>query len=244
MKEEQKAIDEVVKDRVLNGTGVEELTIRTGAALEQKEERVMLVESGNIKAPANYVEVIGFDKTKAVVSFSREKMEIIFKEHPRHLYGAIISGKLLLNPELLEFGINGDKIYSPKELADFLNMRRHLFTEKSECMKLIAALSIFKAKIETVLENNQDNKGNLKKLVEKRIEQGLPEKFNLKIPIFIGYTPYEFPVDICVDSNNLSIELWLESAEMNELLKTERDIIINQEMKRIQDKGDIVVIEN
>jgi len=63
------------------------------------------------------------------------------------------------------------------------------------------------------------------------------------MPIFIGYESQEFNVEICIDAKNTSIEIWLESPELNELIKTQRDGIIDAELARIKEKGDIVIIE-
>jgi len=145
--------------------GVKEIIIRNGDALPQVEERVKLTETGSIKAPANYVEVIGFDNTKAVVVFSREKMEINFKEHPRHTFGADITGKLLLNPELVAFKIDTkDGIYTPKDLSDFLKRNAHHFISKSDNGTLVSGLRNFNAKVNSIIEQSGDQRGNIRNL--------------------------------------------------------------------------------
>jgi hypothetical protein len=223
-------IEELVKD------GVKEITIRQGTALPPEEERIKLNKSGNIKAPANYFTVMKetIDPLKAMVVFSRSEMEINLLEDPRQKYAGKVKGTLLLNPELLAFGIDSNTIYSPKELSDFLKRNAHHFINRTENATLVTGLRNFNAKVNSIIEQSGDQRGNIRSLIDRKVESGLPEKFALKMPIFLGYDVQEFNVDICIDAKNTTIEIWLESPELNELIKTQRDGIMNAELDKIE----------
>ena len=215
--------------------GVKEVVIREGRALRIVDERQKVVESGNIIAPGNYAEIMLPNPQTALVIFSRSKMEIKYFENPRTKFAAEITGKLLLNPELVNFGINSDKVYEPKKLSDFLNFNRHHFTKKEDGECLVKGLRSFSATVNTIIENSGDARGNIRSLLDRKVDSKLPEKFALKMPIFIGYPSQEFWVDICIDAKNTTIEIWLESPELNELIKTQRDGIMDEQLGRLPD---------
>lgn len=205
--------------------------IRQGDAMPLREP-VKVEESGNIKAPGNYSEIVKPDPQLAIVVFNRSSMSITYFENPRNYHAAKVTGTLLMNPELKEFKINENKMYGMKELSQFLNMRKHLFSDREECLALVKGLVSFKGKIETILERNEDLKGNFRSLVDKRVDLGLPERFKLKLPIFVGYGVNEFNVEIGIDNTDSNIEIWLESAELNEAIKTSRDKIMDEQLDR------------
>lgn len=229
-------VDELVKD------GTKEIKIIHVKGLDEKDYRAIVEEGGNIKSAGNYCEVRGLkDNKDCVVRFSRDKMYINLIEDPRDQRSAKVNGSLLINPDLAEFGINDKEFYTPKELSEFINMRRHLFHDRSEVMGIVNALRNFKGKVDVILEKSDDTKGNMRSLIEKKSEFNFPDTLRLNMPLFVGYPAKMFDVEVCLDFTGNGIQIWLESAQLNEMIKTDRDIIIDQELERF---GNVVFIES
>lgn len=218
-----------------------ELVIREGKALPLKEPEVVSID-GNIKAPVNYAKVRPPKKEKASVTFSRSEMRITYEEEPVSFYGATITGKLLMNPKLENFGINSDKLLTTEQLAKFLKMNRQHFDKVDECDALVKALTTCKVKVQTLIDKDQDQRGNKKIHYDKVVDSEIPHNFTLNLPVFIGYDKRKFKVDLCFDTADLTIKVWLESVELNDIIETDRDIIMDEELKFFNEKG-LVVIE-
>lgn len=219
----------------------QELVIRTGEAEEIKYP-VKEIYAGTIDAPRTFAEIRTMNKMVAVVLYSKSKRYIKYKEIASNQYGSEVTGHVELNPDLHGFGINRDTKWSPKTLAAFLKMNRAHFRDREDCVKLVTQLMNLKAN--TILDNNQayDNRGNVKNDKEKIVTVNVEMMFVLKMPILIGGDTKEFMVEVCLDTTDSGVILWLESVELAEILKTATDELIDAEVKWFRDEG-IVCIE-
>jgi hypothetical protein len=226
--------------------GVKALEVRQGQALPLKEPEKVNI-AGNIQAPSNWIEVRKPNPQTDHVIFSRSEMSIIYTANESNHYATKIMGKLTLNKDLQNFGIlisedkSADK-YTTEDLASFLKLNRYFFADRTEAAKIITALNQFKAKLNTEIEKNQDQRGNSKNLVEKVVESNVPTEFTLSMPVFIGYPKMNFKVEICISTTDRSVTVWLESPELMEIIISERDRIINEEIEKFTKVG-LPVIE-
>lgn len=217
------------------------LTVLQGDALPQKEP-VKVEKEGNIKGPVNYATVREPDNQKAIVTFSRSGMKIVYEEDGVNHYGAKITGKLIVNPALSEFKINANGEYNTDQLAKFLRMRKPFFSNPNECDALVKALTTCMVKVQKKIEKDNDNRGNKKIHYDQVIESEIPKTFKLKMPVFVGFDAKEFVVELFFDSSDSSIKIWLESVELNDVMLNERDIIIDQQLAFFEEKK-LVIIE-
>lgn len=228
---EQKITEQNIEVKVENG--VKELIIRKGDAAP-----VILPETlvfiGLIDAPANYFEsrkhLIG--KDKALVTVQRRKNTIILDADPTDAYAANVTGSLMLNQDLSEFQINSGKSFSLVGLTKFLRMRRRFFANPETHAEFMNALLNFKANINKDIERKNDNRGNLKGVVEQTTKTDLPNEFALSMPLFEGDENMKFKVEICYDIRAMEVEFTFESTELQELLEKRRDEILDAEIKR------------
>ena len=219
-----------------------ELIIREGGALPVKEQRVVSV-TGTIEAPKEFLakRLPTIDRNKSHVLFSYDGMYIKFNVNEDSHYQTTIVGKTELNPELVKFRINTEKLWTKDELKQFLKMNRANFNELDANMKIITNLAKFSANIQAQIDDQSDDRGNAKKGVEVSVKTDLDLNFVLNMPIFTGQPKSKFKVDICFDVRDKGINLWFESPELQELILAQREKLINDNVEPF--KKDFVVIQ-
>jgi len=220
-----------------------EVVIRHGVALPVREP-IPLNIVGSITSPSAFYnkrhELI--DKQKAHVTFSKKTREIILNINERDYFCDTITGRLIINPDLVDFSVNTKTYRTPKDLAQFLKMRKHLFAKKEQNMDVVTALNTMTAKVETDLEQKQDIKGNERKLIDKKVTSNIQLEFVLTMPIFVGQPACTFRIEIGTDATDSTIRVYLESQELEELIVTEGGKLIDAEVTLFED--DLVVIEH
>lgn len=216
--------------------GTQELIIRHGEAVPHHDPKPIKL-AGTIKTPTEFEskrrELLKKESTHVI--FSRKEMFIVLIFDETSVFSGKVQGTLEMNPELAEYKINQQKKYSIQELKQFLKMRRMHFPDKDLHAILIANLEKFKAKVTTDIEENKDNRGNSKILREKIVDSTAPFEFILEMPIFIGEQARKFKVEIGIDITDGSTQMWLESVELQELIQTDRDKIIDSEIAKLTD---------
>lgn len=219
--------------------GEAKLTILHGDAPKPFNPKKLFV-AGNITAPARWLAIRKFDAQADHVQFTREQQKIEFHFNERVDEGGVITGMLLPFPELQDFCINREKVFSIRDLAKIIKFKRVYFNDPDENAKVVTALLNFKAQLFTDLEESSSDRGNSKKLREKKIESNVPVDFTLNIPLFIGELPKSFKVEVCFDTTDGGTDVWLESVQLAELLIKERDRIIDAEIAKFEG---LVIIE-
>jgi len=222
--------------------GQKELIVREGSALPLKEP-VKVAIDGTIEAPAEYYAKRKslVEANKAYVLFSYVGMYIkLFVDEKDH-YRTEIGGSLSMNPDLKKFGINEGKIWTKNELKQFLKMNRAFFGDVDSNMKIVTNLEKFSMSVQAQIDDHSDNRGNAKNSSEIKVDTNLEMNFVLNLPIFTGQPKAKFMVEICFDVRDKGINLWLESAELQEFIISQRETIINKNIEPF--KSDFVVIE-
>lgn len=223
--------------------GVKELIIREGEALPLKEPTQVKI-AGTITAPAEFLskrtEEVVKPKQSNVV-FSYEGMYIVLTVNESDGIPTIITGKLQPNPELKKFGINEGKKFTIKDLKQFLKMNRYFFSDQDENIKIIGNLEKFRASVNSQIEQESSNQGNKKQHYEVKVDSNLDLNFTLNMPVFVGQPNSKFQVEICFDVRDQSIEIWLESAELQQIILSGRQVIIDKALESFKEK--FVVIE-
>lgn len=217
-----------------------QLVILEGKALEELRN-LQIKTHGNILSPAKFHAIRPGIPVKSLVTFSRSKMEIHFEADPENPLSAKVSGQLLLNDDLKKFEINSQsKMWGLQELAKFLKMNKTFFADKEKADTLIASLLSFKATITSDLEKANDGRGNSKDLVDRKTNSNMPTDFTLSLPVFVGGDIKTFRVEIGIDSTDSSAKFWLESSELQDIIITDRDKIIDAELLKFDG---LIIIE-
>lgn len=208
--------------------------------------------SGTLKAPYDYfagktsdvsLEDATFPKVKMVVEVSRSDMKILFKEDNLFTEGsAVITGQAYITKEISDLGINTAKKYTASQLGDKLRMSRLMFTSSDECLKIVTALSNFKARVEADLQTADDKKGNKVSHFGQTISQPHDLKFTLSWPVISGEPKVKFLVEINYDVRDKAIEFWLESVEMHEAINEGSEKLMESQIELFKAAG-VTVIE-
>lgn len=230
-------MNEESKINVTLPESAKELIIREGAALPAKEP-VKVVIIGTIDAPALFAAHHKPNVEFAHVVVNRDNMEIKLYCDENNCYGSEITGKLSLSTELAEFGINTSKTYTPDQLGDFFKMRRFAFEKVEDAMKIISELKNFEAKVETVLKEKNDNRGNTTSLKQQIVDSNIPASFRLKLPVFKGTEKQSIEVEINITTR---YECSLISPALAEGIAAVRDELINKPVIELKESGYLVI---
>lgn len=130
-----------------------------------------------------------------------------------------VRGKLFVNPEIKELGINEDKKYTLSDLARRLKAIRFWFADTDQHADLISQLKNFTADVRQKLEKADDGRGNVKKHFSQAVDTDVPFEFKLKMPIYRGESERTFNVEILMDVRDGGVTCFLESAELRMLLE-------------------------
>ncbi|WP_256013188.1 hypothetical protein [Desertivirga xinjiangensis] len=248
-----KAVEAIV-ETVLAGEA-REIIWRTGDASEVKEPKIVVI-AGVLDSPYNWllkrydsVNVAIKHEQKGLVPVEhshllvdRDKLRIDLVIGEQNHYGTKISGSLELHPTFLKFGVNSGKYLTPFQMADLIKMNRTFFESHQVAGDLVTALKNFTAKVDKAVELSDNNRGNKRVLVDQVAKTNVPEKFNLKLPIFKGQPVELFEVEVYFNSDDLTCTLISPSA--NDITESLRDTAIDAELSKVRSLvPDLVIIE-
>lgn len=219
--------------------GTRELIIRHGDAKEPEKEPQKISVSGVLHAPSSFLKSRRdqLDPKKCFVKVDVNKGTLEFFIDAKSPFSDYIKGSLTKSKVIEEFGINGVKTYFDKDLAKFFRKTAYYFVDKSENEAAIKALMNFSATVNTIIENNQDNRGNVKKILEKSVNSQVPERFYMKAPIFEGFETLEFEVLIGAEASSDSVKFFLESPELFTLEESFKRQLLDKEVERFEEFG-------
>jgi len=220
------------------GPGGNDVTIRKGEAAPIRYPEPIKID-GTLNAPAQFLagkEVID-QETHLRIYGQEGKLELYIKDTDKESK-SVITGSLKKNPDLAEFKINGEHRYTVSDFLKFIKSRRFFFTNPSDHAKLVTNMQKWGAKIETVLVQENDQKGNSNFQIEQKVRavEGLVDKFSLSIPIFQGDVALKFNVEIGLDPKNTAVLIYLYSDELFELEMTQRAKLMSEALKDFDDK--------
>lgn len=227
-------IEESLKKMMAPG----EYVIRTGKAAEVRE-RVNYRVTGNICSPRKFAEVRGTDPQNDIVEYSLSEGKIAYAKnvHDYNLRDEIV-GQLAVNPELLKFKINTDSVYTVSDFLKFIKMRKVFFDDPDKNFVLCQQLSAFKAKFNTDVSAQKDERGNKHNSLTRTIETGIMTDFVLKMPVYVGEGVKTFRVEIGIDSTDgSSIQIFLQSTDLAEILMSEGESLIEKEVEYFRSAG-------
>lgn len=231
---EKSEIQELFKTMAMPG----EYVIRTGEAPKVRE-RLNYKVTGNIRSPRNFAEVRGTDPQNDIVEYSLSEGKITYVKnvHDHNLKDEVY-GALSLNPELLKFKINTESVYTVSDFLKFIKMRKVFFDDPDKNFVLCQQLSAFKAKFNTDVSAQKDERGNKHNSFTRTIETGIMTDFVLKMPVYVGEGVKTFRVEIGIDSTDgSSIQIYLQSTDLAEILMSEGEALIEKEVGYFRGAG-------
>lgn len=228
---------------VINGITGNEIVIREGAARAEFIPKPMSI-AGIIDAPLRYIEkqmgsfpVHPSVATKTVylasLTVDREAMTIVLVVDPKSEAPDTVSGKLDLHEDFIKFGINSGDESTTTGLAELFKMNRSCFKDREVAMKLVKDLRSFKAKVDKEVEKTSDDRANYTLHKSQAVESNIPASFHLHVPIFKGQPAKTIEVEININADSLNCSLI--SPEANDYIAEQKNKIIDEQIKKIQD---------
>ena len=226
---------------VVHPTG-DKVTILHGQAPKQLPltEPECINITGNIKAVSAFVGVRKacahgvqvLDPAKVLVSVDKAARTISLNTDPENVYNTIVTGRLEVSDDLKPFCINQEKLFDRATLLKLIRFNKALFEDGSKHAALVESLQRVAFKTQAQLEQESNNKGRIRDLIDKSVDAGaFIDKFILSAPIFKGEGKVKFTVEINYDATDTGvIQFWLESVELKEQMDNALDTIFEREL--------------
>lgn len=214
------------------------LTVMQGTVLETKPPEKISI-SGDIKSVSNFLSIRiaqgkgtqEIDKSKAVITVDKKALTITLLIDPENYYGAIVLGTLQKSDELQPFCINQNKTFSKEELVKLIKFNKIYFDDAAKHAQMLLAFQKVSSVVNIKANDSSDDRGNKERAFVKEVTTNAPTEFILNIPIFKGFEPVRFRVEICLDVTDGSARFWFESVELHEIMQNKIDEIFATELK-------------
>lgn len=214
-----------------------QLIVREGDAAILRE-KVKVVLDGTITAPGNFADARKSEHEKLLghITWSKRSGIITLQLDEEDYYGKRITGKLVKNPDFIDFGINSTKKYTSKELQKKVRMSGLFFADRDQAKNLSEALAKVQVKVQKQIEEEFSNRGDSRGLIDVKVDSsGIPLEFTLNLPYYIGERAIKVKVEICIEVREKAVEYWLESPELVEAIEGLDTEVFDRELKRLSD---------
>lgn len=162
---------------------------------------------------ANGIKIDGTN-ARCVVDYNEMSINLIVSDDENRTEHKF-TGKTAIFGYLAELGINTTKQFQPMELGQFIRRHLFLFADQKEGMNLSTQLMKFKAKIESLFNASNDNRGNTEKSIQTIFESDLPHGFTLRTPLFVDTdVKIDIPVEIFINPTSSGVSIYLESYQL------------------------------
>lgn len=216
-----------------------EYTIRHGDAEKIQYEKPISI-TGVLDACSQFLKGKTIDPLKSHLRIFQQqgRLELYINDtDPNSQH--VITGSLTKNVDLKAFEINSMTYrWSVSDFLRFIKQNRYFFANKEQHAKLITNMQAWSAKIETVLVQANDQKGNSNFQIEQKVRavDGFVDKFELNIPIYQGDVSLKFTVEIGLDPKNTSVQIYLFSDELFELEMTQRATLMKAALAEMEEQ--------
>lgn len=217
-----------------------EIIIRHGEAPSVFKPKPIVIE-GDIFSPANWHEKNRHLETnECFVIVDRKSRSIKYSSGQFQELSATVSGSLKVNPMIAEIGINSGKKFRPKELAKHLKKYKYYFVDAMAFTDLIKQLNNLNAKVNAVIEQTDDKRGNVRNLLDKQVESNLPSSFQLNLSLYNGCTASRFFVEFYIDTSDREVFITMESSELYYLVDQVAEEVLDEQLKRFDESVTII----
>lgn len=218
-----------------------EIIIREGQALPLQLPETIKID-GDIKSISSFLtkrsngySLQNVDANKAIVIVDKKELTITLCLDKENKFGTIITGKLETSEELKPFSINKNKTFTKEELVKLLKFSRLFFDDAAKHAEMLLAFQKVSSTVNIRANESSDDRGNKERAYVKDVTTNAPTEFILNIPVFKGFPPQRFRVEICLDVTDGSARFWFESVELYELVQSQVDAIFNDELEYCKD---------
>lgn len=214
-----------------------EYVVRHGDA-EPIAHKKSISITGVLDAPAQFLKGKPIDPIQSHLRIYQQdgKLELFINDTDPHTQH-VITGQLRKNLDLSTFQINSlTHRWAVSDFLRFVKQNRYFFANKDQHAKLITNMQSWNAKIETVLVQANDQKGNSNFQIEQKVRavDGFVDRFELNIPIYQGDVNVKFTVEIGLEPKNTAVLIYLFSDELFELEITQRAVLMKAALSEME----------
>lgn len=215
--------------------GVKELIIRNGEAEKIHQAGPIIWKNVTIAAVVEFLSKQDIQEESildSVLFYSYDGLYMRLKYRLSDANTYSIDSSIVLNPDLVKWGINGGACLGAAQLADFIKMNRHLFESKSIAMELVSALKNIKATVNKAIEDNRDDRGNRHFLIDQVVKSNIPESFNIEVSVFKGQPKMLIPIEVVLDAD---LECVLISPDLKQIISEQAELLIDAELDKVKE---------
>jgi hypothetical protein len=191
--------------------------------------------SGTLGAPLAFLVgrgEIDDTKTHLLIDNDKGRLDLMINDTDPHTSHKI-TGTLSPDANLAAFQINTEKRWGIREFTKFCKMARYYFADESEANNLINELQKFEGNVNKVYKDHNDNTGDSLIHLETKVTGiKMQRTFRLKVPVYKGYAPQVFTVEIGFDTKSTLVDLFLVSDELYALLPKLREELMSMEIAK------------
>lgn len=178
---------------------------------------------------------------KIIVEVDKRNMTITLNLDPENKYGAVVVGRLEKSDELEPFHINQNKTFTKEELVKLIKFNKLFFDDAAKHSEMLLAFQKVSSTVNISSNDSSDSRGNKERDFVKSVTTNAPTEFILNVPVFKGFPPVRFRVEVCLDVTEGSARFWFESVELHEIMLTKRDEIFNEQLSVCVESGFVII---
>ncbi len=207
--------------------GNDELTILTGNAPITNRPTASKF-SCSVLSISEYINKLKPSPETAVIYFDSKQALVNLYVNPSNELSPVITGHLVPSVELQSLGINQNKLFKAKDLANTIRFMRR-FMAIDDYDRVMRFLEKTNLKFTTDYNDKDDRKGNLDKSLKRTITSEQLECFSLQLKPYQDFEgTLEFDVDVLWDIRNNEPNFWLESIKLQEEQEAFKRVIFQQ----------------
>jgi hypothetical protein len=254
------------KVNIISNDQPQELVVREGSAIAVDGNPNRINITGTLRAPAQFlkdkkagtdVEKMGvavsltltesariYNPRRSHVLVDRHKGSIVLVLNEKDAFEDRVTGVLKMFKDLIDLGINQEKRYSIDALIKVVKRNKFYFADTAQHFSFLLSLTNFNTKLTTEIKHARETNGSRLDMTQKVVNNNeAAPRFKLKMPIFEGYEPVTFEVEVVVDVTDVTASFTLESVDLFELEKSMKNQYIDEQTKEITDSFKCSVVE-
>ena len=156
-----------------------------------------------------------FESNKCHLQYSLKKgwIKLICDESTQ--YKHIIEGKIIAYHLIEDLGVNDlNRTYTQTDLLKKFRLLKPFFINPDQHTILMKNLRNVQAKLTTIIETADDQKGNKKDFIERSLSLQMNWDFELHIPIFEGIDPTNLTINLIATYEGSELKFYLESLDL------------------------------
>lgn len=196
-------------------------------------------KGGHEKKSFSYARMVEHDKSINLFfnQVDKTKDQFFIGDFEYHVIGKIHKEKWI---DILN--LNTMKYIPVTDMAMLLKGQPHLFKDPDSHAETVVSLRKVDAEITQKIEDNNDLKGNKKKMVKQSLITKTPLEFTLRVAPFVGFPKEDIKVEVLLDVHNFELVASLFSSHFKLMEENIWEMFKTKAVKHFQEERKIIVV--